>query len=608
MPLRRWIGTLLILAALLGTLDAEEPSDFSLKMFRGAIENVAEAPKPKEPGQDPFIPADSARKAFHYLNGNPMPEHDWQCQFSLGPLGIPCLAPIVAANQYGVDPVSLGDSDIRMEIQFLQMKEIAGITETTAAEQGVRKRVRGYLKEDGLCWCNPSAATGTAVDGLWAMSWTSQFELRSLCEEYRHTKSESVRTTAKNLFNGIKRLTLWEGNLAYLPGLAPWRDGRWLRDGWCREHARQYPQVLEALVDYAETFNDKEALSLACSYGDGVIAGLPKDLNELKVDPETGFFRGHTHSHTNVFWGMAHLGAVTGEEKYTKWAATAIEKVWQNGTDYGWIPEFSPDNNANEICVLGDFVPASLYLAKTVGPLWYDRVDCTVRNTLARSQFQVTDAFLKLFSSLHKNLSSEELQKALDTVRRLNGGFVSQTSMSGDWVLFPEKIGSTGMYTNGIQMMGCCPPSGMNALWAWWNAAIEERPDGIFVNFALTRNSECGRLTSYAMADGRLDVVCEKPGAWFIRIPGWTKREGVTLQVNGSPQAVQWGGPEDAYVVFDKAVKGDTLEIQWPVPSFTQTFPYHGRELKVQWTGSEVTAMRRTEPVFLPMYPELKEN
>lgn len=136
MLIRRWTVLFLGLSVLCGTLCAGEPTEFRLDMFRGAIENVAEAPKPKDPGQDPFIPADSARNAFQYLNGNPMPEHDWQCQFSLGPLGIPCLAPIVAANQYGDDPVSLGDSDIRMKIQFLQMKEIAGINETTAAELG----------------------------------------------------------------------------------------------------------------------------------------------------------------------------------------------------------------------------------------------------------------------------------------------------------------------------------------------------------------------------------------------------------------------------------------------------------------------------------------
>ncbi|MDO5553205.1 MAG: hypothetical protein Q4G68_05550 [Planctomycetia bacterium] len=587
---------------------AEDVKGTFLDMFRGTIDNVSFTQRDEAPVADTVNPAECASRALGYLNGNPMPEHNWQCQFSLGPLGIPCLAPIVPANEFGVDPVSLGDTDLRMELQFSHMKEMCGRTEETDAERGVRNLVRAYQKDDGFCWCNPSAATGTKVEGLWVMTWAMQFELRSLCDEFRRTHAETARTAARELIEGFKKITLYENELAYVPGIAPWRDGVWLRVGWCQEHARQYPQLIESLVDYAETFDEAEALTLACAYADGILATVQKDMNELRVDPETGSFRGHSHMHSNVFWGMAHLGEVTGQAKYTNWAKIACEKMWETGTDFGWIPEYSPDSGANEICVLGDFVPASLYLAKTVGPYWYDRVDRIVRNTLVKSQFTVTKEFESLFRSLHKNVSEEEIQKALNQVRRLEGGFVAQSSFYGDWVAFPAEMGTTGMYTNGIQMMGCCPPSGMQALWAWWRAAIEARDDGIYVNFALTRDSEWGQLTSYSAADGRLDITCKKGGNWYLRIPGWTIRESAKLTRNDKSSDLTFGGPDSAYVVVKGVEPGEQLTLTWPVPTFTQTVTYHGQELQLHWTGPEVTAMRRPEKVFLPMYPAPKNN
>ena len=58
-----------------------------------------------------------ARAALNYLRGNPDPARGYECKFSLGPLGIPCLVPLIPSNTYAYDPVTQGDTDCRMDWQ-----------------------------------------------------------------------------------------------------------------------------------------------------------------------------------------------------------------------------------------------------------------------------------------------------------------------------------------------------------------------------------------------------------------------------------------------------------------------------------------------------------
>ena len=50
---------------------------------------------------------------------------------------------------------------------------MAGEAEPDEVELGVRRRVLGYLREDGLAWTNPASWTGAPIAGYWINKWAS---------------------------------------------------------------------------------------------------------------------------------------------------------------------------------------------------------------------------------------------------------------------------------------------------------------------------------------------------------------------------------------------------------------------------------------------------
>jgi hypothetical protein len=120
----------------------------------------------------------------NYLRGNPDPKRDYECQWSLGPLGIPCLVPLLPATAEARDPISIADTDCRMEWQYAHMRQTAREVEPCDVERGVRRRVLGYPRRDGLMWVHPAAWTGPteAVAGEWASTWGSARILVTLAE------------------------------------------------------------------------------------------------------------------------------------------------------------------------------------------------------------------------------------------------------------------------------------------------------------------------------------------------------------------------------------------------------------------------------------------
>lgn len=590
--------------------------------FRGTLADLAWHPASTAPQPADLDLSAMARAALNYLRGNPEAARDYECKFSLGPLGIPAHVPLLASNQFGFDPIALGDTDCRMDWQYAHMREMAGGAAAEAVERGVYQRIRRYQRADGLLWMNQGAWIGpltspSALAGIkheWASSWASGKWLYRLADEYARTGDAATKAAARQVFAGLRRLPRWDGPRAYLPyGPSAWKDGEWLhlRDadrnqGWGAEHSHAYPFFVEPLVRYYECCGDAEALDLARAVTEGHLAGTQPDMEELRIDPATGAFHRHVHLHTHELWGVAHLGVVTGERRYLEWAQRAYEFVLSQGTDYGWFPEYIPQSEyRTEICVVGDMASLATQLARGLGPHYYDHLERIIRNELRRAQFFLTPAFLALFHRLHAGKDPAVVAAAITELRRLEGGFVAQAAFD-DWVGFPGSLGEPGLYRNGIQMMGCCPPEGMRALWEAWNAVVEERPEGVYVNLALSRVHPAATVAASRPEDGTLTVTPHRSGRLLLRPPGWVDRATVRLTAGGAALPVAWDGPAQAYVAVPAARAGVPLNLSWSVPQFTQTFvpqsvPGRTAPLTVTWVGNEVRAIS-PRGQFLPMF------
>jgi len=579
--------------------------------FRGTLSGLrpAAAAGPEQP-DDLELPA-LARAALNYLRGNPDPARNYECKFSLGPLGIPCHVPLLPPNRFAYDPISLGDTDNRMDWQYPHMREMAGEHAADPVELGVRRRVLSYQRADHLCWVNPAACVGPEhpIEDEWVLSWTTAKLLYSLAEAFARTGEPSLRAETKAMVRALKGMALWDGPRAYYLGIAPCRGGEWLQVGWAAEHARNYPFIVEPLVRYWACTGDEEGLDLARAFAEGFLAHSQPNQGEdgdYRIHPATGAFQHHVHCHTHATWGVAHLGVILGEQRYLDWVRRAFDFVTRLGTDYGWYPEFIPQQEyRTEICVVGDMISNAAWLARGGRPEYWDHVERAVRNELRRSQFVLTPAFVELFHRVHSAQPVAVVEPALAELRRIEGGFVAQATFN-DWVSYPDTPGRPGMYANGVHMMGCCPPEGMRGLWEAWLGTVEERADGVTVNLAFTRDHAAAGVTAHRPADGRLDVAAKKPGAYHLRPPAWADPAAVRLARNGHNAPVERGGPAGAYVVCRDVARGDRLTLRWAVPAFQQSFTPQsiaGRTapVTVDWVGNEVADV---EPrgQFLPMF------
>ena len=575
--------------------------------FQGEILSAALVAEPEERRTDDLDLTRMAGHALHYLRGNPDPARDYECKFDLGPLGIPAHAPqSVPPNEYGYDPISLGDTDCRMMLQYARMRAMAGEDAPCAVELGVRQRVLGYLGDDGQAWINPAAWTGSPVEGYWVSKWAGGKIMTLLAHDFAGTGAAAARQRARKLFEGLKSLAHWDGPRAFYPGGGvPVKDGQVLIQGWGEHHSKNYPAVVEPCLEYGELCGDNEAVDFAIAMTEGFLADSQPGQDELRIDPDTGAFQGHVHLHTHALIGVARLGLLTGEQRYLDWAERAYEFVRRHGTDYGWYPEHIPQSqHGAETCVVGDMVGIGVWLAQR-HPHVFDHVARTIYNYLRRTQFFVTDEFITLFECVHADQPGAVLQQALAELRKLEGGFVSAPAPD-DWVKRDATLGATGRAHNGIDMMGCCPPEGMRGLWEAWRWTVQDLPGCVRVNLPFHRDHPSAIVTAGAPEQGWLQVKLRRDAEVQVRPPSWADRAGVTVLRNGQPAPVQWAGPEGAYVACPGMARGETLQVHWPVAAFVQrqtllSVPGGEYDLTVQWEGNEVEAV---DPCgkYLPLF------
>lgn len=577
--------------------------------FQGDILHAAVVAEPEVRHPDSLDLTVMARHALNYLRGNPDPARDYECKFGLGPLGIPCHFPQgVPPNQYGYDPISIGDTDVRMMTQYSRMRAMAGEAEPDEVELGVRRRVMSYLRDDGLAWTNPASWTGSPVEGYWINKWTSAKTMLLLVEDFAREGRDEDRRLARRLFEGLRGLAEWEGKRAYYPGGGvPVKDGVFITEGWAEDHCKNYPYIVDPSLIYGEVCQDAEAIDFAIAMAEGFLAEVQPGQKEMRINAETGAFQGHVHLHTHAIGGVAHLGVVTGDDRYLDWVQQAYEFVRRNGTDYGWAPEHIPqDQHGAETCCVGDMIGIGLWLAQR-HPHYFDHIERTVRNYLRQAQFFLTDDFLALFERLHGDKPAAVVEGAIAELRQLEGGFVSAPAPD-DWVKRDQTLGAPGRGPNGIDMMGCCPPEGMRGIWEAWSWTVREQPDCVRINLSLHRDHPAAKVTAGAPEQGWMVVEARADKDFQLRPPAWADREAVTLTRNDQPVPIAWTGPDAAYVKCASIKRGDRLLLHWPVPVFVQrqrmlSVPGQEFDLTVQWEGNEVEAVDppgRHLPMFGP--------
>jgi hypothetical protein len=536
-----------------------------------------------------------ANLGLHYLANNPLPERDYQTRFSLYLLNQPILVPIVPPTKDLVDPVTLGDTESRMDTAYILMREMTGSTAGQAAQDGVRRRIMRYLRDDGLCWLNTE----------YASSWTTGILLYSLAHQYRLTRDESVHNLGSKVLAGLKIMATWDtGRAFYARGAQAWSPEGTVPDYF----PGHYPFVVEPVLTWYEATGDEEAFDFGLAMAEGMV----QDLQPHHLHRSDGFVGGHSHLQMHAVSGVAHLGALTRDPRHIEWARKAYELIRVRGVETGWVPEQN-DLGFNkeylyhtlhcETCLVCDMTLMAVYFARSGYTSYWDHVERTLRNYLPTAQFRVTPRLEELYGKLHPD--RDKARAGLAEMRELEGGFVASPTPN-DWVFsVPKEWSHPGMYGPDrlvLDMMGCCPPQGMVALHAGWGNAVVEEADAVRVNLAIPRDAAAALVTPIDSGRRGILVTAKSSKRFLLRVPAWADRHAVRAQRGGSEVPCLWRGD---YIRFEGVSAGEQLEITYPSRVFRQTCAIgpKGWEQKytLAWQGnicSGIAPAGRYLPIF----------
>lgn len=596
-------------------------NDRALKGLNGKISDVHIVTE----AQDEVLPAATAPRhsdidlnrmaewSLEFLIRTPRKNLNYEPVFQLFPYRCP-------PAPEGSDPVVACDTDARMDHEWYYMRDITGSGKGRDVENAFHKRMRGFVDKNGVTWCHPGAYNEGNVNAVYEAKdllihlWGATKILKSQCEDYARTHNPESNELARKMMLALKNLMKWDdqgrcwspcGNGCLDANRNP------VPNGW---NSHPLP-IIDPLIVYYQVFGDPEALKFAKAYADGMIAGVQPDGMRFGED---GSFEGHSHVTMHSVWGVAHLGVVTGDKRYTDWAMRVFNFFLKaRGTGTGWFAA-APGHPGDETCCVADMMSAAVYIAQAGHPDFFDYVERYMRNRVSPSQFIVTPAISAHYAELNKDVSPEKIAFGLSELDKYQGGFLGEMGLNG----WENSLLNGYVYGGGpeLSMIGCCQGSGMRAVYTTWNNTIAKWPKsaigpaGIYVNMSFNRTSKWGEVFSFVPDSGRLTVMTAVKDKFFLRPPHWAPHDKLHAFINSKPVAVKWSGD---YVAFD-ADAGQELTITYPVLGFQQeigtlvncvpdlhvTFTWLGDMVVGVTPRAERTAVFTGTPRVLPGVPQ----
>jgi len=556
-----------------------------------------------------------ARWGLRALAKNPRPHLDYACRFHMSLLAFPP-APLNDA----IDSITDGDTDNRLDWAFGYMREMTGEDFADDVAAGVRRRVLGYLREDGMCWT--LAHAGSQLDGIFANPWSTGKLLISLAEDYRRSGDAQARTLCRRMFEALRDRAEWVNGRAYYAG----GNSYWNAGGWAITDGSPYhpAMLVEAVTTYYEQCRDEEALAFVLAFAEGEMANdqwnhaVIRDTTrftpeqeaqraltssialwptappeaDLSVRPD-GSFDHHSHMRGHQGWGMAHLGALTGHAPLIAWSKRLLDFFLSRGTDYGWIPESVTYPRRSETCAVADVLNMAEWMAKAGYPEYWDVVERFTRNYLREAQFFFSPEYEAQYRALHPGADGE---RDLALARDFEGAF--QGAMG---------LADRCFTLNVMDMMGCCVPEGMRALYAAWRNTVIDTVDAVRVNLCFDCDAPAATVVSSLPGEGRLTVTPKVSKPFLLRPPTWANRDSIRVQQTGRLIPIHRDG---AYVRVVDAKAGEPLTLTFSLPAFIQrqSIPSErgmpARDITIHWLGNTVCALE-SGGAQLPLYRQV---
>lgn len=307
----------------------------------------------------------------------------------------------------------------------------------------------------------------------------------------------------------------------------------------------------------------------------GERGGAPGHIGPHQPDPaytaghEQGHWYSHFHARAIALRGVLEWAAIAGDERAAEFVRRAYEYTQTQGIPrMGWFNTYPAGMDTMESCALGDLVALGVRLSDLgLGDYW-DDVDALVRNQLVEGQLTRADLLRQVSANATvqccENVFPGQLAFPDDLFERTLGvyaGFSLPSCLPNPWV------------------MHCCTANATQGLYYAWEGIVRERGDRAEVNLFLNRAARLLDVDSYLPFEGRVILHNQLARSVAIRIPGWVRRDEMSLAINGTPWEPSWIGNR---VYLDALNPGDTIEFAFPVRQTTFSYTANAHSPKEQ--------------------------
>ena len=437
---------------------------------------------------------------------------------------------------------------------------MTGSTLNNDKDEKIWKWLDGHTAEDGLLYKLPNQAD----------AYGNGRAILARILDYRLTGSEKQRQMIEKAID-----TLW--NAVYVHGDRKKRDSYctfprvWdggsqvLADtaGWPIYNA----SIITAMANWYELTDNPKALDLAGWTTNSILRG-----GEIAED---GGWVGWFHPFVHAGLAMLKYALVTDNKALCQRMRGFYESGRQWGTSYGFFPEVSGpllgeddiwvSRIGNEGCCTADMVCMAGQLSQAgLGDYW-DDVDRYLRNQLTEIQMKRTGFLDRIPANniFMMAIRPEQREGQIDDFTRYIG------SLAG-WAGPNDFAGPAHLW-----LQQCCLGNAGRAIYAGFQSIVSKQGDMYKVNLPINRSTKQLDVDSYLPWEGKVVVNVKEPVKLAVRMPEFVSLENVVAKVNGQQvdRSGYWTG---RYVDFRCEV-GDSVELLFPVPEYSQEFALPGR-------------------------------
>ncbi len=285
-------------------------------------------------------------------------------------------------------------------------------------------------------------------------------------------------------------------------------------------------------------------------------------------------FGPHTHSTTCVMSSLAQLADLLGDAPLmARVEAFYARGLWDIRDQLGWViessaPDAPPDRG--EVNNTGDIVETALILGRWGWTEAYDDVERILRGHLLPSQLRDVDWIVE-----RPDAGGGDGRRAV--AQRLVGAFG-----------FPAPYGHRPLglprVSFNLDIVGGAAASLCEVVRSL-GAAGPGRAGGHCVDLYFDHRSGAVTVESPYTA-GALTVTVHRPGPLFVRVPGWSGPERVS--VGGAPAPRGHGG---RYLLLDDPPLHQRITFRLDLPTSGIVLRHRTRGIRARLRGDEVTAM-----------------